>query len=68
MQHEDISIQECIPVGCVPSALAAVGSVCPGGGGVCPSAEISYKPTGIGIGQRKKAFMCPLPYHFQRHR
>ena len=38
MQREDISIQECIPVGCVPSASAAVGGVCPGGGGVYPSA------------------------------
>ena len=33
--------QECIPVGCVPSADMAVGGVCPAGGvsarsGVCP--------------------------------
>ena len=33
MSCYDINKQECIPVGCIPSAAVAVG----GGGGVCPS-------------------------------
>ena len=54
--------QECIPVGCVPSAAVAVcwevicqgGGVCPGGcllrvGGVCPSVADGNKHTGYSL-------------------
>ena len=45
----EINKQECIPVGCVPSAAVAVGrGVCPGGGGVCPGG-ISQHALGSGV-------------------
>ena len=44
---QNIKLQECIQVGCVPSGAVAVLCVCVWGGGVCPGGCLS----GLGVSQ-----------------
>ena len=59
--------QQCIPVGCVPSAAVAVcwgeGGVCPGG--VCLGQVVSSR---VGVGVCPGGCVCQTPPHEQNDR
>ena len=59
--------QECIPVGCVPSALYRTGGLCPGGfcpGGLCPGG-VSVRET---PSPRRQTYACETWMHSSRMR